>query len=40
MDAAELKTLLEEKWGVTAATGGGMMMPGMMAGAAAAGWQA
>lgn len=26
LEAAELKTLLEEKWGVTAATGGGMMM--------------
>lgn len=37
LEAAELKTLLEEKWGVTAASGGGMMMmPGMMAGAAAA----
>lgn len=32
LEAAELKTLLEEKWGVTAASGGGMMM---MAGAAA-----
>lgn len=26
LEAAELKTLLEEKWGVTAASGGGMMM--------------
>ena len=34
LEAAELKTLLEEKWGVTAASGGGMMM--MAAGAAAA----
>lgn len=33
LEAAELKTLLEEKWGVTAASGGGMMM---MAGPAAA----
>ena len=33
LEAAELKTMLEEKWGVTAATGGGMMM---MAGAGAA----
>jgi large subunit ribosomal protein L7/L12 len=32
LEAAELKTLLEEKWGVTAASGGGMMMdPAMMA---------
>ncbi len=32
LEAAELKTLLEEKWGVTAASGGGMMMdPSMMA---------
>lgn len=37
LEAAELKTLLEEKWGVTAATGGGMMMmAGAMPGAAAA----
>ncbi len=37
LEAAELKTLLEEKWGVTAATGGGMMMmPGVAAGGAAA----
>lgn len=27
LEAAELSTMLEEKWGVTAATGGGMMMP-------------
>lgn len=27
MEAAELKTRLEEAWGVTAASGGGMMMP-------------
>lgn len=33
LEAAELKTALEEKWGVTAATGGAMMMP---AGAAVA----
>lgn len=26
LEAAELKDLLEEKWGVTAASGGGMMM--------------
>jgi large subunit ribosomal protein L7/L12 len=33
LEAAELKKLLEEKWGVEAAVGGGMMMaaPGMMA---------
>ncbi|HRL11185.1 MAG TPA: 50S ribosomal protein L7/L12 [Aggregatilineales bacterium] len=37
LEAAELKTLLEEKWGVTAASGGGMMMmAGAMPGAAAA----
>jgi large subunit ribosomal protein L7/L12 len=37
LEAAELKTLLEEKWGVTAAAGGGMMMmAGAMPGAAAA----
>jgi large subunit ribosomal protein L7/L12 len=35
LEASELKTLLEEKWGVKAAAGGGMMM--MAAGAAAAG---
>lgn len=34
LEAAELKTLLEEKWGVKAASGGGMMM---MAAPAAAG---
>jgi large subunit ribosomal protein L7/L12 len=33
LEASELKTLLEEKWGVKAASGGGMMM---MAGPAAA----
>ena len=27
LEAAELKTALEEKWGVTAAVGGAMMMP-------------
>jgi large subunit ribosomal protein L7/L12 len=32
LEAAELKDMLEEKWGVTAAAGGGMMM---MAGAGA-----
>ncbi|MEO1442558.1 MAG: 50S ribosomal protein L7/L12 [Chloroflexota bacterium] len=39
LEASELKTRLEEKLGVEAATGGGMMMPmGMpMAGGAAAG---
>ena len=26
MEAAELKTMLEEEWGVEAASGGGMMM--------------
>lgn len=36
LEAAELKTKLEEKWGVTAASGGGMMMmAGAGAGAAA-----
>ena len=30
MEAAELKTMLEEKWGVTAASGMPMMAPGMM----------
>ncbi len=35
MEAAELKTMLEEKWGVTAASGMPMMMPGMAMGAAA-----
>ncbi len=38
LEAAELKKMLEDKWGVTAATGGGMMMmagmPGMGAAAA------
>lgn len=35
LEAAELKTMLEEKWGVTAAAGGGMMMmAGAMPGAA------
>ncbi|MBN1563745.1 MAG: 50S ribosomal protein L7/L12 [Anaerolineae bacterium] len=34
MEAAELKKMLEEEWGVEAATGGGMMMPmGAMMGA-------
>jgi large subunit ribosomal protein L7/L12 len=38
LEASELKKLLEEEWGVEAATGGGMMMmPGIMAGGAAAG---
>ena len=36
MEAAELKTLLEEKWGVTAASGMPMMMPGMAMAAAEA----
>lgn len=37
LEAAELKTMLEEKWGVTAASGGGMMMmPGAAAGGAGA----
>lgn len=35
LEAAELKKMLEEKWGVTAATGGGMMMMGAMPGAGA-----
>ena len=35
LEASELKTLLEEKWGVTAA-GGGMMMMGAAGAAAAA----
>jgi large subunit ribosomal protein L7/L12 len=34
LEAAELKTMLEDKWGVKAASGGGMMM--MAAGAAPA----
>lgn len=38
MEASQLKTKLEEAWGVEASSGGGMMMmPGMFAGAAAAG---
>jgi large subunit ribosomal protein L7/L12 len=38
LEAAELKTMLEEKWGVKAASGGGMMMMAAAApvGAAAA----
>lgn len=36
LEAAELKTMLEEKWGVKAAVGGGMMMMGAMPAAAAA----
>lgn len=38
LEAAELKKMLEEKWGVTAAAAAPMMMPGAMvaAGAAAA----
>lgn len=38
LEAAELKKLLEDKWGVTAAApmAMGAMMPGMMAGGAAA----
>jgi len=36
MEAAELKTLLEEEWGVEAASGGGMMMAAMPAAAGAA----
>ncbi|MBN1963542.1 MAG: 50S ribosomal protein L7/L12 [Anaerolineae bacterium] len=36
MEAAQLKDLLEEKWGVTAAAGAPMMMGGMMPMAAAA----
>lgn len=35
MEASELIKMLEDKWGVKAATGGGMMMP--MAGGAAGG---
>ncbi len=35
LEAAELVKMLEEKWGVKAASGGGMMMPMMGAGAAA-----
>lgn len=36
LEASELKTLLEEKWGVKAASGGMMMAAMPMAGAAAA----
>ncbi|MBZ0287380.1 MAG: 50S ribosomal protein L7/L12, partial [Anaerolineae bacterium] len=36
LEAAELKTLLEEKWGVTAAAAAPMMMGAMPAAAAAA----
>lgn len=36
LEAAELKKMLEEKWGVTAAAGMPMMMPGMVAAAPAA----
>lgn len=36
LEASELKKMLEEKWGVTAASGGMMMMAGAMPGAAAA----
>jgi len=36
LEAAELKKMLEEKWGVQAASGGGMMMMAAMPGAAAA----
>ena len=36
LEAAELKTLLEEKWGVTAAAGAPMMMAAMPAAGAAA----
>jgi large subunit ribosomal protein L7/L12 len=36
LEASELKTLLEDKWGVKAAAGGGMMMMGAMPAAAAA----
>ena len=35
LEAAELKTLLEDKWGVKAASGGGMMMAAAPAAAAA-----
>ncbi|PJF29655.1 MAG: 50S ribosomal protein L7/L12 [Phototrophicales bacterium] len=37
LEAAELKTMLEDKWGVKAATGGGMMMMAPAAGGAAGG---
>ncbi|MCS6835231.1 MAG: 50S ribosomal protein L7/L12 [Anaerolineae bacterium] len=36
LEAAELKKMLEEKWGVQAAAGGGMMMMAAMPGAATA----
>ena len=36
LEASELKTLLEDKWGVKAASGGGMMMMASAAPAAAA----
>jgi large subunit ribosomal protein L7/L12 len=36
LEAAELKKMLEEKWGVTAAVGAPMMMAGMAAAPAAA----
>jgi large subunit ribosomal protein L7/L12 len=36
LEAAQLKTLLEEKWGVKAASGGGMMMMAAAAAPAAA----
>lgn len=36
LEAAELKTMLEEKWGVTAAAAAPMMMAGAVAGVAAA----
>jgi large subunit ribosomal protein L7/L12 len=36
LEASQLKTLLEEKWGVKAASGGGMMMMAAGAGAPAA----
>ncbi|MGQ9908160.1 MAG: 50S ribosomal protein L7/L12 [Candidatus Flexifilum sp.] len=36
LEASELKKMLEEKWGVTAASGGMMMMAGAMPGAGAA----
>lgn len=36
LEASELKTLLEDKWGVKAASGGGMMMMAPAGGGAAA----
>jgi large subunit ribosomal protein L7/L12 len=36
LEASELKKMLEEKWGVTAASGGMMMMAGAMPGVGAA----